>query len=94
MEKGAGMWRVIKAGTGVGVQQRFAQVILGRPGPRAIRKAGILQQFLDSTSAAVSMFGPVWAKQEIGGRPLGGWLLVCCWLVVPVLLAFVLVKFG
>ena len=83
------MWRVIKETTGVGVQQRFAQVILGRSGQRATWKAGIPQQFLDSASAGVSRFGPVWAKREVGGRPVGVWLLGGCWLVVPVLLSFV-----
>lgn len=90
MAIGAGMWRVIKVGAGVGVQQRFAQVILGRPGPRTTRKAGILQQFLDNASVAVSRFGPVWAKHKVRGRPIGGWLLLCCWALVPPLLANVL----
>jgi hypothetical protein len=86
---GAGMWRIVKEGTGVGVQQRLAQVILRRPESRASRKTGIHKQFMDSASAVVSKFGPVWAKQEAGDRPVGAWFLLCIWLVAPLMFAFV-----
>ena len=87
----AGLKWVAREGTGAGVQQRLVWLILGRSRLRPSMRVGILQQFLDSASVAVSKFGPVWVKQEVGGQPLIGWLLVCCWMAVPILLAFVLV---
>jgi hypothetical protein len=89
MEIRAGIWRVFKEGIGVGAQQRLAQVILARSWQRTTRKAGVPQQFLDSASAAVSRYGPLWANREVGGRPVGVWLLVCTWLVASFLLVVV-----
>ena len=85
------MWRVFKEGTGVGVQQRLAQVILGDPVPRATWKASIPQQFLCSASASVSRFGPAWAKREIAGRPVGVWCLLFFCLVMPAMLAMLVI---
>lgn len=85
----AGLKWVAREGTGVGVQQRLARVILGRPGPGSNPKAVILQQFLDSASAVVLRFGPFWAQREAGGRPVGAWLLACFWVVGLIFLPFV-----
>jgi hypothetical protein len=94
MDIGAGLWKIVKEGTGVGVQQRLAQVILTRSCQRAPLKASILQQFLGSASATVSRFGPAWAKREIRARPIGAWLLACCWILGAVLLAPLAVMLG
>ena len=85
-----GVWEsmkwVAKEGTGAGVHKRFGQMILGRTWQRAAKDDGILRQFLGSAAAAVTRFGPIWARREVRGRSVGVWLLVMCWLVPPALL--------
>ena len=79
------MWRLFKEGTGVGVQQRLAHVILGRSGQPAAEKVSVLQQFMRSAAVAIARFGPGWARGILLGKPVGVWLLVMCWILFPVL---------
>ena len=77
----SGLKWLAKEGTGTGVQRRLVRLILGMPGKRPNEMASIPRQFIDSASALVSIFGPVWARREIGDRPIGVWFLVCCWVL-------------
>ena len=77
---------VANEGTGAGIQKRFLQLILGSYGKLPTRELGILKQFMASAKAAVSKFGPAWARQEVRGSPVGVWLLAMCWIAVPALL--------
>ena len=82
----AGMKWVANEGTGAGIQKRFLQLILGSYRKLPTKERGILKQFMASAKAAVSEFGPAWARQEVWGSPVGVWLLVVCWIAVPALL--------
>lgn len=75
-------------GTGAGIQQRLVRLIMGRSRVCPPEGVGILYPFMESASAAVSKFGPAWARQEVRGKPVGVWLLLICWFVPPALLVF------
>jgi hypothetical protein len=90
--EGMNWW--VKEGSGAGSQHRLVRMILGKPERHDLSRVTLSHQFLCSAAAAVTRFGPAWAKREICRRTVGVWLLVLCWLVPPAILALAAVHHG
>ena len=88
----AGMKWVAREGSGAGVQRRLVRLILESPGRSAIRPSSLLRHFMAAATAAVTRFGPAWARREVLGQAVGVWLLVLSWLTPMALLVLMAVQ--